>query len=300
MEFSICIFRQHFIFLFGILVLSLLVLGCSGVQTYPGVARAGDTVSIAAGWKHGFSRDNITVTITDADANTIVYLPGDPAIRAVINMYPDPVSSILVSEETNQDLTPYAQTYSAVVNTNVTNDDKDWWETSVFLDLPSVLALGSASIDISSIAGESASALLEIIGGTGGAESFQTEFGTLNINQLASMERVSHYVVSFNGSTIPYGIQVEFSHLPDSSNGGTGIAYVVNPRGDLKNVSWSDDGNNLKVLIVPSRTKYLSTMNDFKFYVAGGITGLIVTNVQAVDNTGNPITGVAASLVLRN
>lgn len=279
----------------------VILAGCSGVKTYPAMARAGDTVAIAAGWKQHFSRNEIVVTITDANGITTTYLPGDPAVRAVVNLYPDPVSSIIISEETNQDLTPYAQIYSSSVNTNITSDDKDWWQTSVFIDLPSTMATGSASINIGSVSSETSSTTLEIIGGTGTVENFQTEFGPLNPDQLASMERVGHYIISFTGSVIPYGIQVELSHLPDVNNGGAGKVYVVNTRGDLKNINWVDDGaSTLKVLLTPSQPKVLDNMKDFKFYVAGGIDGLIVNNVIAVDVNGNPVSGVVASIATNN
>lgn len=282
-------------------LLSLMLAGCSGVKTYPAVARAGDTVSVAAGWKQDFSRKKILVIITDATGVQTFYLPGDPAVRAVINLYPDPVSSLVVSQETGQDLTPYATTYSGLINSSITNGDKDWWQTVVFVDLPDTLPPGPATIEINTNTGESASSTFEIIDGAGQAESFQAELnGPLSDYQLVSMERVSNYQVTFDAAAVPYAIEVIFSHLPDSDNGGTGKAYVINPRGDLKNVIWSDDGTVLKVVLTPTHSKYLSAMSDFKFYVAGGIDGLTLTSVQAVDSNGNPLSGVTASIVVRN
>ncbi len=302
MKTLICIFRQRLFFLFGFLALIQFVVGCAGVQTYPSFARAGDTVSIAAGWKQGFSRNKITITITPSTGSTIVYYPGDPAVRAVINFYPDPVSSLVVSTETGQDLTPFATSYSGVINSSVfTNGDKDWWQTTVFVNLPDTLPTGAVTIEISSSSGETAAATLEIIDGVGQPESFNAEInGALSAPQLESMERVQNYQVLFDSPIIPYAIQAEFSHFADIDNGGAGKAYVVNPRGDLKNVSWSDDGTKLKVMLVPTQAKYLATMKDFKFYVAGNIAGLILTSVQAVDSTGNPVTGVSGSVVFRN
>lgn len=117
-----------------VLMLSALVLGgCVGSQAFHEVARAGDTVAIAAGWKQNFTRQNITVTITPSVGNPIVYAPNDPAVRAVVNLYPDPVSSLVVSPEIGLDLTPYAQTYSGLIMDNVTSGDKDWWQTTVLL-----------------------------------------------------------------------------------------------------------------------------------------------------------------------
>ena len=285
-------------------VLSLLLLflsGCSGINTFPGIARAGDTVSVAAGWKQNFTRDKVTVNITSSSGSIYTYNPGDPSVRAIVNLYPDPVASLIVSPEIDQDLTPYARAYSGIVNNGVTNGDKDWWQTSVFIDLPTSLPTGTTVIDINSISGETASSSFEIIDGVGAPELFDVDInGSLNINQLKSMERVSNYVVSFSSSTIPYAIQAEFTHFPDMLNGGTGTTYVINPRGDLKGLNWSDDGSNLKVILTPAQMKNLSHMKDFKFYVAGGIEGLILSNVSAVDIDGNSVSAVTAEIISNN
>jgi hypothetical protein len=37
-------------------------------------------------------------------------------------------------------------------------------------------------------------------------------------------------------------------------------------------------------------------MKEFKFYVAGGVTGLQVVNVKAVDIDGNSVPGISASI----
>lgn len=270
--------------------------GCMGARTFHEYARAGDTVAVAAGWKQKFSRDSITVTITPSSGVPVVYAPNNPAVRAVVNMYPDPVSSLVVSTESGQDLTPYAQTYGSMVTGNLTKGEKDWWQTTVFINLPSTLPLGTATIDISNPSGETVSSTVDIVAGTGSPNSFYTSLGPLNVNQLASMERVAHYTISFAGNSIPYAIQLDLSHSPDVDRGGTGRAYVINPRGDLKNVTWSDTGTSLRAIIMPAKGQALSTIKDYKFYVAGGITGLQVVNVKAFDINGNPVAGVTASI----
>lgn len=284
---------------FWLKILSLLLLlsACSGVQTFPNTARAGDTAAIAAGWKHGFSKDKITLTITPSAGSPIVYLPGDPAVRAVINFYPDPLSSILISTQIGEDLTPFARTYAEQINFNFTDGDRDWWQTMLFIDLPFTLPVGAASIDISSTSGETYSTIIDIISGVGQAEIFHAELnGPLFQNQLAALERVGHYVISFIAATIPHAMQLQFSHNPDAANGGSGVAYVVNPRGDLKNALWSDDGINLRVVLTPAQLKAPASMSDYKFYIAGGVTGLLLDNIQAVDINGYPVSGVVATI----
>ena len=273
--------------------------GCVGLRTFHEYARAGDTVALAAGRMKDFTRDNITVTITPSSGSPIVYAPNDPAVRAVVNLYPDPVSSMLVSMETGIDFTPNAQYYGNFVLAN-TEGEKDWWETTVFIDLPTTLPLGQTEIEITNPAGEYANSYLDIVSGVGTPNTFTTKWQSLNPDHLHSMERVAHFTVNFDvprGSTnIPFAIQMELSHDPDVDHGGSGRAYVINPRGDLKNVTWSDTGSSLRVIIAPDRAQALSNIHDYKFYVAGGITNLAVQSIKAVDINGNDVSGVTATI----
>lgn len=273
------------------------LVGCSGIQSFPSTVRAGDTAVVAAGWKQNFSRDNITVTITPASGAPVVLFTGHPAVRAVINMYPDPLSSLIVSEETDQEITPFAQSYGVAVNF-FTGGDKDMWQTTVYIDLPASLPPGLATIDISNTQGDSTSSTVNIIAGTGQPELFEAELnGPLLPMHMEALERIQHYVVSFTGPVVPHAIQVNFNHAADSANGGAGKAYVSNPRGDIKSVLWSDNGFNLNVLLTPTQSQTLLDMQYFKFYVSGGINGLQVNNVVAVDINGNNILGVVADVV---
>lgn len=190
----------------------LLVVGCAGTKTFPNVGRVGDTVSIAAGWKH-FSRDNITVTITTAVGADVVYPTGSSAIRSVVNFYADPLCSMIVSAEKGFDVTPYARTYSGQIETNFTKGDKDFWQTVVFIDLPATLATGPATVDIVSAQGETVTTLWDVIAGEGAPERFIPEAynGPLSLDHLTSLERLDHYEVTFSGSVVPYAIQIDLS-----------------------------------------------------------------------------------------
>lgn len=276
--------------IFALLSILLLALsGCSGRNTFHEYARAGDTVALAAGWKHSFSKDSITVTITPAAGAPVVYAPNDDRIRAVTNLYPDPLSSLVVSDQVGIDLTPSARTYANLLNSVVTGNDKDWWETSVFLDLPDSLTVGPATIDIVSAAGETLTSTLEIIEGAGSPNTFNTyETGSINSYQLAALERVAHKTILFSGDTVPYAMQLEFSH-PLTSR-----LHVANPRGDLKNLAWTDDGTNLRVVVTPANLGGIDSLKDCKFYVAGQVNGLSLLSLQAVDLNGNAINTVTA------
>jgi hypothetical protein len=139
--------------------------------------------------------------------------------------------------------------------------------------------------------------------GTGGRpNTFSGKLGFvsfgLNEQQMQSMERVDHYTVNFNGSTVPAAIELDFTHAT-----GVGVAHVVNPLGHVKNVTWTDDGTNLKVILLPSVGSSIASLKDFKFYVTGGITGLqfasggtSLSDAQAYDINGSPVIGVDATI----
>lgn len=280
-----------------ILVMLSIVQGCSAIKTFPSTVRAGETTAIATGWKQSFSKENTTVTITPSIGSPIIILPGDPAIRAVVNLYPDPASNIIVSGETGYDVSPFASTYATQLTQNFTEGDKDWYQTTIFIDLPESLPLGATSITISNLQGESYSTTVDIIASGGGPDAFEAELnGPLSSNQLKSLERNNYYIINFNSAIIPHAIQIDLNHDADIDNGGNGKAYVVNPRGDIKNILWRDDGQNLRVFLLPTWSKPFDSIKDFKFYIAGSVTGLLVNNVMAVDSSGNQILGVTVTI----
>jgi hypothetical protein len=287
-------------YLILIIFLTNVLNGCIGAQTFNNNARAGDTVALAAGWKHNYGRDNITVTITPSSGAPIVYMPNDPAVRAVVNLYPDPLSSLVVSPQVGLAMTPSAGVYADLLSNIYTGYDQDWWQTAVFIDLPSTLPQGDTTIDITNSQGESTYSNVNIVPGTGQPVTFGYRFGnsfdSLNANQLQSMQRIGNFVIQFSGSTIPFALQVDLTHDPDVDHGGAGRAHVVNTRGDMKNAAWNDDGTHLRIILNPAKAQVLARMSDFKVYVTGGITGLQLVSLKAVDIDGNPVTGVSASI----
>ena len=113
----------------------------------------------------------------------------------------------------------------------------------------------------------------------------------LTVEQLAALERADAYLITFNGSTIPHAIHLVLNH-----DSGVGTTWVVNPRGDLKNVVWSDTGSAITVMLTPANGLTLQQMIHFKFYVAGGLTGLTVASLKAYDINGNLIPGVTTNI----
>lgn len=284
--------------------------GCSGLQTFSQSVLPGDTVAVTIDRQPHVSRDQATIVIQDA-SGTQSFPATDPSIRGWINLYPDPVSRVVVGRETNQRLGTSASAWGIGID-NETGGDKDWFETVLFIDLPPTLAAGAVSIDVV-VGGASILAqpvALNILPGAPSApHPFDTfEWGPLEASQFKAMERADHYTVNFTGgSEVPAAIQITLTHDPDSDNGGTGQVYVIPPRGDLKSINWTDSGTDLNVVLLPTWQKTpedqqrdgifnRASLQWFKFYIAGGVTGLQVVGVQAFDSEGHAVPGIQAAL----
>jgi hypothetical protein len=279
--------------LLAILFLGLAVSGCTGVKTFTKSARPGETVAMGVGWHRDLNRNNLTVTITPSSGSPIIYAPGDPAVRAIFNLYPDPVSGLMVRQ--GSDLITQEQDFLELA---VTDYDKEYFETVILIDLPLGIATGDATISMSSTTGENLRDTgVEILPGESTPNEFNNREGWYMWPEyVQSLERDPHYVVEFSASTIPYAMQIDIAHDPDEANGGTGIPHVVGSRSDIQNISWSDNGSNLKVILLPSDGNTLSNIKHFRFYITGELTGLLTPQVQAFDVSGNSVPGVTATV----
>ncbi|MFH1818470.1 MAG: hypothetical protein ABIK08_02740 [Pseudomonadota bacterium] len=292
-----------------LVTLSLLVAGCTGVRTFSASARPGETIALAAGWKQQLTRNDLTVVITPASGEVVTYNPGDPRVRALFQLYPDPVSKLVVSDRSgvsypNAGLSNYAGGFNTLgaefgswFVRPMAGNQNDWSDTMVLLDLPTTLAPGEASIAF--MAGGvnvmQQPALVEVLPLPAGAQN-QLELGdnTGAPGPIRSIERAPHYVVHFSGPTgvIPHSIQAEFTRTLST----TGGSWVTQGRGDIMNLTWADTGSSIKVLRSPVNGVSSTLLADFDFYVTGAVTTLALNTIKAYDISGNALTGFSASL----
>lgn len=272
----------------GSLLVIAFIGGCSAKRTFTKTAVPGETVTLAIGWYPDLRRENLTITFTPATGPVVQYLPGDPAVRAVANMYPDPLSKLQVEREIG--ISP-VNTDAGLLEAAVTGGDKEYSEKLIMLDLPPGLSTGMTVISIASATGETINDVkVEIVPGLTNPNGFGNWNGwAIDDSHLKYMERPPYYAVEFTGSPVPHAIQIDLVHNPDAGSGGTGVPYVVNPRGDLKSVAWSDDGTQTRVILTPTGTAGLANIKHFKFYVAGGLTGVILGPVSGYDINGDPV-----------
>ncbi|MFK5948420.1 MAG: hypothetical protein QM500_06585 [Methylococcales bacterium] len=280
-----------FVFLF---ILS----GCAGTHSFPNRVLAGETVTIGAGWKHDFSRNNVTVRFIPEIGPEVVYMPGDPAVRAILNLYPDPLSGMVISQQIAANINAGSKSHGDVINWNYTGNDNDWWQSTVFVDVPASLSVGAAEVEITNQVGDKATSLIEVIGSGGGPDAFIAEgLGDVTSFYFNSLERIDHYVITINSATIPAAIQLELAATNFSG-------YVTQGRGEAASLNWAKNGDMYTIILTPTTEASVTKMQDFKVYIAvtGGVAGManlsLVGAVQAFDNDGEPIDGVAASILL--
>lgn len=300
-------FFRHILRITLVSTLILITIACTGMHSFPTAARPGETVALGLGWRHHLTRNNLTVTITDANSTQFTYNPGDPAVRAVINTYPDPISNMRVGYETGQQLVGNEPLWGTLIEGNITNWDSDWSQKFLLLDLPASISPGTASFNISiALDGGGTENLLsqsiEVLDGVGSsvANPFTNWEGfAVGPGSLQALERANHYTVSFSGTTLPHAIQLDLTHNPDVDHGGIGRPYVADTGGDVKNIHWTDDGQNMRVIITPTRDQAITEWSDFRFYIAGEIAGLVVvpSSVQAFDINGAPVSGMNLPIV---
>ena len=282
---------------------------CVGFQSFTTAARPGETVALAIGWNKTLTRQNMTVTITPSSGAAITYAPNDPRVRAIMNLYPDPASRAVVGYKTNQALGGAGANIGNQIagqityNTATGESDADYWQTTVFLDLPTTLPVGTATIAITGGTDAPLNPMhVEILPGSSvsnpfniytwsGANAGSYSLLSLFPNALIAMERAPQSTVTFSGIIIPHSIQFDFSHTP-----AVGKTWIVNPRGDIKNVLWTDTGSNVRVILTPTAGTTLAQMIDFKFYISGGLTGITPTNLKAYDINGTPVSGVSFAI----
>lgn len=279
-------------------VVAILMTGCTATQSFSTAARAGDTVALAIGWNKPVNRNNLAVTFQPSSGAAVTYLPGDIHIRAVVQLPPDPLSQLIVGAETGQDFGKMEGSFlGPYINNYMTNKDAEWNQSVVYVDLPDALSPGSVGITLSGPTGtiNGQPIIVDVLPGTGAANNFYVPYSTTGYAAgywLPSVERRNYYTVTFAGTTIPNSIQIDLTHSV-----GAAIPWVVNPRGDLKNLSWNDDGStNLRVMLTPSHGVPLAHMKQFKFYVAGGITGLAVASLVAYDAAGSLVAGITPTI----
>lgn len=176
------------------LAISLIVInGCTALQSFPNFARGGDTITLAVGSPSDMTRANTTATFTSDVDGTLIDIT--PNIRSIFKLYADPASKVYES---------------VVLDDLVFSSKHSPWITVVAIDLPQGLAIGTGTIEFTTSAiypdvGTHINNLdipIEIISGTGSANSFTYEFG-MGSQTTSNLTILESKPVAVFGPTIP-------------------------------------------------------------------------------------------------
>ena len=176
-------FRNPHLFLFFYI---LILHGCVATQSFPTVARSGDTITLAVGSPDGMTKSNTTAEfVSDVDSSTTPLI-----IRSIIRIRPDQTSKAAL----------FDGFIDALDNYTVHSQ----WLAVLVIDLPEGLTVGEGRININSAASYGALPLgvndipvaIEIIEGAGVRNEFNYDnhFGNVGPGDLLALESLPQIV----------------------------------------------------------------------------------------------------------
>jgi len=278
-----------------LLIFTFFVLqGCTSLQTFPGVARAGDTITLAVGSADGMSKQSTNTTA--------IYVPDAGGsypltIRSVFNLYPDKKSRLYTSTSATLPV--------------IDSSDHEAWQTVMVIDLPTDLPLGTGNIQINSVADfptvsshiNDVPISLEIVNGAGASSVFTYEFGfgSSQAGDLSLLEPLPHAQVTPPSDNTYYGaIELRLT-LPTTAEIPLTEEHVRVVLDDMtpstvsnRNIVWGIDNDELIVMIM-SPSGYLQTIES-RFSIVllprfSFITEPVITSLKFFDVDGEQVSG---------
>lgn len=189
-----------------IFILALLTLhGCAGVNTFPTVARTGDTISVMIGASEKARKQTTLVTLTDING-TVWDLQALGLVRSVFNLRAD-----ALAEGTH---------YSSYLNNFYSwNSGHEAVQTVLVVDIPSGASAGDAFLTVDTLVSDDSSGInspynigLELIPGVGASDGFlrkSVSSGYLSVD-FSQLEQAPHAKIDFG---INAGIEIGAASL---------------------------------------------------------------------------------------
>jgi hypothetical protein len=275
----------------------LVLSACTSVNTFPNIARPGDTVSFMVGGSAQARKENISVTLTDSGGQ-VFDLQSLGLVRSVFNLRAD-------GRAVGQHYSPYLDRYISWAF------EHEPLQTVMVADLPGSAAPGLASLTVTlnglndNSSGTGAGPFtvsLEIIPGPGGPELFlHPTLGATPPVDFTQLETAPNAKISFGTGYTPIGavsLVIDFDesavnpadlnlYVPESTVPGPSGAFGMTQR----MVYWHQDGQNLYVDIIASQgidPRYL------QFYVVhpqglAGSPAFSILSAQVYGTDGNSV-----------
>lgn len=280
---------------FGACLLVLLLHGCAAVNTFPTVARAGDTVSVLVGGSADARKEAASIVLTDAQG-VQWDLRSLGLVRSVFSIRSDGRARGLFDATTLEAMSPWAFGHEPL-------------QTVVVADLPAALPAGMATLAVElNVSDNSAGAAqvmtlgLEIIPGAGQHDAlgyFDVAAGGATATNFARLEPAPHTELSFGatgaevigaaslvldldpGVLDPGDINVYVPELLSRDAGGAfGAAQRM--------VYWRIDGGRLHIDIVAPQGIAVMFLKVYVLHAntPGGISPLHLSMASFYDTAG--------------
>ncbi len=295
------------------LIMSLaLFQGCAAVNTFPTIARPGDTISVMAGGSEQARKDSISVSLTDSN-NVQWDLQALGLVRSVFNLRPDGRAYGL-----------YYSPYFDIENS--WNKGHEPAQTVMVLDVPGSAALGPATLNVNLNTSDDSSGIqppfaisLEIVnvpGSSGASDNFlrQNFDGINEAVSFSDLEPAPYAKISFGidglggfsatpGETLGAAeLVVDFDetvvngddlsvYVAESTQRGT--AFATGPFGDQQRmVFWRHDGTQLFIDIIAPKGIEDRYLQVYVVHPRGlsADPGLNLISTTGYDLNGNTIT----------
>jgi len=245
-----------------ICIASIIILqGCVAIQSYPTIARGGDTISLAVGSPDGMNKSNTTAEFVSDVDGSVVSLP----IRSILKIRPDATSALAYED--------------GITNAEAYYTGHSQWLSVVVIDLPQGMTIGTGVVNITTTSDpgvptgiNDVPVTLEIVEGIGSASAFEYNngFGGISPGDISKLEPLEQMVVKppkpqFHGNAINVAaaeIKVnvpirttEDATVPDRSIRVVNDDYYLQNARDQLQVSWSRSGDVFTVnFISPTST----------------------------------------------
>lgn len=295
----VCIFAAAF----------FLLQGCVAVQTFPTVARAGDTITLAVGSPDGMTKANTTAKFVSTSLVNSVNLP----IRSIIKL--------------RADNTSFVGAFDASTDYLGSQSSHSPWLSIIVIDLPVGLPIGAANINVTTQGTYSVGANvnttpigIEILSGTGSPNPFNyTTSGTgVDAGDLSDLESMPQVIVRppllsvFGGTTFafvgavikvtaPSRIKTTGLQIPDSDIRVIADDMSIQNSGKQMQMFWARTGDEFTVNFVnKGGASYVQTRfsivlyPDTNYEFLPGMTP-VITSVTYYDKDGNVLSGLPSA-----
>lgn len=282
----------------GLLLLLAGLPACTSVNTFPMIARAGDTVSVMVGGSEKARKETMDVTLSDAASQTWD-LKAMGLVRSVFNLRTD-------GRAYGAHYSPYLDSYISW------SSGHEPVQTVLVADLPTGAVPGPATLtvtphvtDNSSGVGEPFTINLEIIAGVGESDQFKrrTGSGTAAVD-FSKLEPAPHAKIDFGNGTIIGAASLTVSFNNAVLNGNDINVYVPEStvRGSFvspgafgatqRMVYWRQDGTKLYIDVVAPQGIDVRYLKMFLVHPRGlsGSPGFSLVSSSIYDTSGAAVT----------